>query len=603
MPQEIVFRGRLDTYTGFGQQFCPLVQFFIRSGFHVKVRATGLDESFTATVPAEIKSVAVEDVPQDNEWEFQFLPLAHPVTAAKKVIYFTMWETDTIGPAMVAILNSCRCVIVPCQWNADTFARCGVTVPIRVVPLGINKEPFRYRPPISRQLCVFGAAGRMGHGIARKGVPMVIEAFREAFGKKVTDVRLKVKVFTDCVKTGTIRDIGDKRILIEPKFMNEEGVGTWLGTLSAFVSAASGEGWGLWQHQSLAVGRPVIACEYGGMSEFLNSGNSFPLIYEEVNAGEHHAGYGKWAKPYFGSLVAQMRYVYNNRLEAETKGLQGSRDTAALTYENSHLAVLDAMREFGMLAKAKPIKPHVNVFRHSGDWGDIIFALPTIRALGGGILYITESHITRQKLTPERADKLAGLLRLCPYITDLRYGMPKEDIDYDLDTFREVWQVDPVHKPRLFECQAECWGLDGSVADEKWLFVDHPLPVIGKPVVICQTKRYENPDFPWGQVAEKYRNSAVFVGFEDEYNAFIKRYAWPELQRVQTRNFLEVARVIEGGKLFIGNQSGIHAVAEGLKKRMIHASCPWDPSCIVSRDGCDNFLEARELVLPEINEL
>lgn len=27
-------------------------------------------------------------------------------------------------------------------------------------------------------------------------------------------------------------------------------------------------------------------------------------------------------------------------------------------------------------------------FKHSGDLGDIIFALPAVRALGGGILYL-----------------------------------------------------------------------------------------------------------------------------------------------------------------------------------------------------------------------
>ena len=54
----------------------------------------------------------------------------------------------------------------------------------------------------------------------------------------------------------------------------------------------------------------------------------------------------------------------------------------------------------------------MKTFKHSGDMGDIIFSLPTIRALGGGVLYLDprggqkESTVSwknfeNTKLTPE----------------------------------------------------------------------------------------------------------------------------------------------------------------------------------------------------------
>lgn len=65
-----------------------------------------------------------------------------------------------------------------------------------------------------------------------------------------------------------------------------------------------------------------------------------------------------------------------------------------------------------------------NKFLHSGDLGDIIAALPTIRKLGGGELIITESpsqYSVRQSMRGERFDAIAPLIRAQPYITDIRF--------------------------------------------------------------------------------------------------------------------------------------------------------------------------------------
>lgn len=597
MPQELVFRGRLDTYTGFGQQFCPLVQFFIQCGFNVKVNAAGLDESFTAVVPQELKDRIVSAPVEDNEWEFQFLPLAHPITPNKKVIYFTMWETDSIGQQMVGILNQCVAVIVPCQWNKETFERSGVTVPIRVVPLGINKQHFYYRTPVPRGTCVFGAAGRLGHGIARKGVHMVMEAFQEAFPRDIADVSLRIKCFTDCKITAP----KDRRVTLTPEYMDESKVAEWLSGLTAFVSAASGEGWGLWQHQALAVGRPVIACNYGGMAEFLSESNSFPLDYNLIQAGEHHAGYGRWAKPDMAHLVQTMQMVHADRYSAECKGLRGALDTQQFTYENTALEVIDVMREFGMLAKSKPRTKKHYVFRHSGDWGDIVWSLPIIRHFGGGTLWITEENYTRQRLTPKLASMLGCLLLHQPYIKDVKYGKPREEIDFDLDEFRKDWRGPcPTKDWMVYQCQAAVWGLDGShITKNAWITPDHALSIPGKPVVVCRTDRYHNTQFPWNKVAEKYRDKAVFVGTKEEFGRFKSDTQWSELQHFVTADFVELARVIAGSQLFISNQGAAHAVAEALKVNLILEVCDWDPAVIFHREGVQNVWGAT-IELPDL---
>jgi hypothetical protein len=46
----------------------------------------------------------------------------------------------------------------------------------------------------------------------------------------------------------------------------------------------------------------------------------------------------------------------------------------------------------------------LKTFLHGGDLGDVIYALPAIRALGGGCLYLSEANYGREPLTAARRD-------------------------------------------------------------------------------------------------------------------------------------------------------------------------------------------------------
>src|ERR1043165_8558277 len=84
----------------------------------------------------------------------------------------------------------------------------------------------------------------------------------------------------------------------------------------------------------------------------------------------------------------------------------------------------------------------MKTFRHGGKIGDTIFSLPTIRELGGGILYLPEK-------TPDGCNALYSslkeLLLQQSYIKEVREypsGLPYMElapgipIDYDLDRAR-----------------------------------------------------------------------------------------------------------------------------------------------------------------------
>jgi hypothetical protein len=121
-------------------------------------------------------------------------------------------------------------------------------------------------------------------------------------------------------------------------------------------------------------------------------------------------------------------------------------------------------------------------------------------------------------------------------------------------------------------------------------------------VVINRTARYHNVGFPWKKVAERFRDQSVFVGTEEEHREFVRECGW-RLPHHKTRNFLELARVIAGCKLFIGNQSSPYAIAEGLKKPAILEVWHDDANCLFFRDGVTHVWKSEDLIFPTIDGL
>lgn len=298
---------------------------------------------------------------QPEEDELLLCPphiLPHP---GKRTTYYTMWETTRLPQNSVNLLNKAHRVIVPCWWCKDNFLASGVTVPISVVHLGHDPEIFRPTPVKQDGPCVFGAAGRLAHGVARKGLHSVIEAFQRAFPNG-ENVRLHLKVHPDCQ---LIRQ-EDPRIVITRQHLSANELAKWLKDLTCFVSGATAEGWGLWQHQALASGRPLISTPYGGLSEYFDDRMGWSLRYREMPAREGFGGRGLWAEPSAESLVDAMRHYAEYRNIAAIQGVTAGRDMEKFTWDASVNHLINAMRT-GVDCAPRPlpgrdILPTVNVF-------------------------------------------------------------------------------------------------------------------------------------------------------------------------------------------------------------------------------------------------
>lgn len=223
-------------------------------------------------------------------------------------------------------------------------------------------------------------------------------------------------------------------------------------------------------------------------------------------------------------------------------------------------------------------------FKHSGNSGDIIYAIPTMKAIAKdqGIslhLYLNRpadyaAHIKHPlgnvTFNQKTYDMMKPLIMSQPDFIDCNVLLNEKDpVDVDLDIMRDY--------PMLLD--------RGNIA--RWYFLvfavnfDLNQPWLAVPssndmndaIVIARSQRYQAPGIHY-RFLRKYPD-VYFVGLESEYQAMKKMV--PNIQYRPVNDFLELASVIAGSRLFIGNQSFPFSLAEALKVNRLlelYFECP-----------------------------
>lgn len=190
----------------------------------------------------------------------------------------------------------------------------------------------------------------------------------------------------------------------------------------------------------------------------------------------------------------------------------------------------------------------MNTFRHRGAMGDIIYSLVVIKALGGGTLYIRKENQYNFLFT--LLSRQDGLI--------VKHGVG--DKTYNLGKYRKIdskAKLDGITK-HLVECHAELFNMKCDFT-QKWIEVD---PVYKYDIMVNRTARYHDKEEIDWKLLEGY--NCAFIGFNKDYNKFFD-CANISMPRIECIDALEMAQMIAGSKLFIGNQSLCFAIAEALK--------------------------------------
>jgi hypothetical protein len=243
----------------------------------------------------------------------------------------------------------------------------------------------------------------------------------------------------------------------------------------------------------------------------------------------------------------------------------------------------------------------INVF-HTGNAGDIIYALPVIKKLHeqtgkpvtlllktGEPLTIGDGYehpLGAVMLDKTMVDLLAPLISGQPYISQVKV-FENETVHLDLTLFRQAGFA--LDKGDISRWNFFTSGINPNLG-EPWLTVK-PNPEFAGHIILARSSRYNNMLIDYSFLSN-YDN-VTFVGVEPEYLEMKK--AIPDLKWRKVSNFLELAEMIAGGKLFIGNQSFPFSLAEGLKVKRLLEVFYQIPNVMPSGYGAYDFCFQKHL--------
>jgi len=248
------------------------------------------------------------------------------------------------------------------------------------------------------------------------------------------------------------------------------------------------------------------------------------------------------------------------------------------------------------------------IYKHSGTFGDLIYSLSVIKKMGVGTLAIAlnniEKCVAEHGYRPDEVDPihkgrftvgdfnlLEPLLERQSYINNVQPWKGQHDVD--LDRFRGV--LFRGFEGNYVQAYHLTFGLPFTkdVLDETWLEAD---PKRMASVVINRTFRYRCPSGTgtWQNLLEQANitQNGIFVGTVEEHEDFEKNTGF-SVNYYPVKNLKELADVIAGADLFMGNQSAAYSIAMGLGKSSVLETIKIKPlqnnECYFPRENCQYF--------------
>ena len=213
---------------------------------------------------------------------------------------------------------------------------------------------------------------------------------------------------------------------------------------------------------------------------------------------------------------------------------------------------------------------------HTGDYGDIIYACPLLKAMaktrGPITLHLVPDHRVRSPQTPQTVEWIRPLLERQTYIDSVRFS--SEMVGTDLTRWRNTHRDG---ENLAFDQLRDC-GYHPSWSYYRWLDNERHSDGIG--TIFARSPRYHNDKFPWSSLIKKHK-LARFIGLVTEWDAFCQQFG--RVEYLPVSNAADMADAIRNCRLFIGNQSLPYAIAEGLKVRTIQETFAASADCVFPR--------------------
>ena len=247
-----------------------------------------------------------------------------------------VWELAAFRPDWYDSFEPFHEIWVPSEFCKQSISAIS-PVPVYVIPHIVEEQiitAFNKRSyfDLPEEVFIFGYMFDCSSSIARKNPFSLIEAFQRAFGKN-ENVILLLKFShgnSDPELYQTIRETidGHHNIKTIEYSLNEMDVRRFFEVIDCYASSHRSEGFGLTIAEAMLAGKPVIATDYGGSTDFVNSEHAYPVRYSLVPIDKQHGPYLPgyiWAEPDIDHLVERLKEVYEHQEIAFSRGQAACR--------------------------------------------------------------------------------------------------------------------------------------------------------------------------------------------------------------------------------------------------------------------------------------
>ncbi|WP_372757441.1 glycosyltransferase family 4 protein [Mariniflexile sp.] len=271
-----------------------------------------------------------------------FIATINPELFKKRYnILFLVWESEYIAPDLVENLNLFNEIWTPSEYCKRVFQK-HYSNPILVVPhpVEVHLNPLSKSSKIDffdNNKFSFLFIFSYHSSIERKNPFFLIEAFKTAFGtNNLVELVIKTSGGKQHKKhKQRLEQYASKNIKIFDIELDKNDVNHLIATCDSYVSMHHSEGFGLTLAEAMYLGKPTVATNYSGNTEFMKSDNSFLIDYKLSfieNPDGNFCSKTLWANPLCNDAAEQLKNVFENSV------LRNSKANSASLYVKDRLS-------------------------------------------------------------------------------------------------------------------------------------------------------------------------------------------------------------------------------------------------------------------------
>ena len=238
-------------------------------------------------------------------------------------ILFLMWESEYLPPKHIRTINLFNEIWTASSYCKNIFEKV-YKGPVIIVPhpVELSLEPIQSQNRLiyfDENKFSFLFVFSYHSSTERKNPFFLVEAFIKAFGNdKHVELIIKTvgaKKFKQSKKKLHQSISGQNNIKIIDIDLDKNSINHLINDCDCYVSMHHSEGFGLTLAEAMYLGKPTIATNYSGNTEFMNDSNSFLVNYELgliENPDNNFCSKTLWGNPHMQSAVEKLREVYKN---------------------------------------------------------------------------------------------------------------------------------------------------------------------------------------------------------------------------------------------------------------------------------------------------